>query len=124
VRILPDGTTGEAVVGDRQLSLAIGTEGQNARMPAKLTGVRIDIKSQSASEEEQAGAEPKLEISAEPDVRRETPIWEELAQREEEERQQREREQEPAIAAGVPTPMPAAQPEAAPMVQRPAALQP
>ena len=35
------------VVGDSQLSLAIGKEGQNARLSAKLTGWKIDIKSQS-----------------------------------------------------------------------------
>ncbi len=61
VRILPDGTTAEVVVGDRQLSLAIGKEGQNARLAAKLTGLRIDIKSLSAVEEEEA-TEPPLQI--------------------------------------------------------------
>jgi N utilization substance protein A len=35
------------IVGDSQLSLAIGKEGQNARLSAKLTGWKIDIKSQS-----------------------------------------------------------------------------
>ena len=44
--------TAEVVVPDRQLSLAIGKEGQNARLAAKLTGWRIDIKSQTAYEEE------------------------------------------------------------------------
>ena len=39
------------VVPDRQLSLAIGKEGQNARLAAKLTGWRIDIKSASSTEE-------------------------------------------------------------------------
>jgi N utilization substance protein A len=38
------------VVPDKQLSLAIGKEGQNARLAAKLTGWRIDIKSVSAIE--------------------------------------------------------------------------
>lgn len=37
----------KVVVGDSQLSLAIGKEGQNARLAAKLTGWKIDIKSQS-----------------------------------------------------------------------------
>ena len=46
--------TAEVIVPDRQLSLAIGKEGQNARLAAKLTGWRIDIKSQSAWEEELA----------------------------------------------------------------------
>ncbi|GHU67548.1 transcription termination/antitermination protein NusA [Clostridia bacterium] len=38
------------VVPDNQLSLAIGKEGQNARLAARLTGWRIDIKSQSQAE--------------------------------------------------------------------------
>jgi len=45
------------VVPDRQLSLAIGKEGQNVRLAAKLTGWRIDIKSASAAEAERAAAE-------------------------------------------------------------------
>jgi len=40
------------IVPDRQLSLAIGKEGQNARLAAKLTGWRIDIKSASIAEAE------------------------------------------------------------------------
>jgi N utilization substance protein A len=44
--------TAIVVVPDKQLSLAIGKEGQNARLAAKLTGWRIDIKSQSQAEEE------------------------------------------------------------------------
>ena len=39
--------TAHVVVADSQLSLAIGKEGQNARLAAKLTGWKIDIKSQS-----------------------------------------------------------------------------
>ena len=35
------------VVPDYQLSLAIGKEGQNARLAAKLTGWKVDIKSES-----------------------------------------------------------------------------
>jgi N utilization substance protein A len=42
------------IVPDRQLSLAIGREGQNARLAAKLTGWRIDIKSTSIAEAEKA----------------------------------------------------------------------
>ena len=50
------------VVPDRQLSLAIGKEGQNARLAAKLTGWRIDIKSASAVEAERAeAAKPLIE---------------------------------------------------------------
>jgi N utilization substance protein A len=47
VRIDPDTQTAEVVVPDFQLSLAIGKEGQNARLAARLTGWRIDIKSES-----------------------------------------------------------------------------
>ncbi len=47
------------VVPDKQLSLAIGKEGQNARLAAKLTGWRIDIKSASVAEVERI-AEAKL----------------------------------------------------------------
>jgi transcription termination/antitermination protein NusA len=45
------------VVQDKQLSLAIGKEGQNARLAAKLTGWRIDIKSESQAAEEAARRE-------------------------------------------------------------------
>jgi N utilization substance protein A len=38
------------VVPDFQLSLAIGREGQNARLAARLTGAKIDIKSDMATE--------------------------------------------------------------------------
>ena len=45
---------------DYQLSLAIGKEGQNARLAARLTGWRIDIKSEAqvADESRPAAAEP------------------------------------------------------------------
>ncbi|MCL5292539.1 MAG: transcription termination factor NusA [Actinobacteria bacterium] len=49
--------TAEVIVPDHQLSLAIGKEGQNARLAAKLTGWRIDIKSETqAAEEEETKA--------------------------------------------------------------------
>ena len=52
------------IVPDRQLSLAIGKEGQNARLAAKLTGWRIDIKSASeAAEEALSLPEPGMMIS-------------------------------------------------------------
>jgi len=47
-----DGKTATVVVPDKQLSLAIGKEGQNARLAAKLTGWRIDIKSATEAAEE------------------------------------------------------------------------
>ncbi|MBA7476505.1 Transcription termination/antitermination protein NusA [subsurface metagenome] len=48
------------VVQDKQLSLAIGREGQNARLVAKLTGWRIDIKSASTAEAEKVAEAPPL----------------------------------------------------------------
>ena len=43
----PEEKTAKVVVPDYQLSLAIGKEGQNARLAARLTGFKIDIKSES-----------------------------------------------------------------------------
>jgi N utilization substance protein A len=47
VIVSDDGTQADVIVPDHQLSLAIGREGQNARLAARLTGVRIDIRSES-----------------------------------------------------------------------------
>jgi len=47
VHVNPDEKAAKVIVPDYQLSLAIGKEGQNARLAAKLTGYKIDIKSQS-----------------------------------------------------------------------------
>ncbi|NLC84409.1 MAG: transcription termination/antitermination protein NusA, partial [Ruminococcaceae bacterium] len=47
VDIYPDEKVAVVVVPDQQLSLAIGREGQNARLAARLTGWKIDIKSES-----------------------------------------------------------------------------
>jgi len=47
VLISEDATQADVIVPDHQLSLAIGREGQNARLAARLTGVRIDIRSES-----------------------------------------------------------------------------
>lgn len=46
----------KVIVPDYQLSLAIGKEGQNARLAARLTGYKIDIKSESQAEVAEAGA--------------------------------------------------------------------
>ena len=59
VEELPDGKSCRVVVPDDQLSLAIGKEGQNARLAAKLTGYKIDIKPASAP------LEPIEEMAAE-----------------------------------------------------------
>ena len=47
----PDEKTALVVVPDYQLSLAIGKEGQNARLAARLTGFKIDIKSETQERE-------------------------------------------------------------------------
>ena len=66
------GKTATVVVPEDQLSLAIGRDGQNARLAAKLTGWRIDIKSQVEAAEE---ALQKL---------RENPEYQAMAEREDE----------------------------------------
>jgi len=54
--VRPDEATGECIVivPDYQLSLAIGKEGQNARLASRLTGWGINIKSETQFAEEQA----------------------------------------------------------------------
>ncbi len=66
--VITEENTAVVVVPDRQLALAIGREGQNARLAAKLTGWRIDIKSVSEAEADRslltphAPARPPAEI--------------------------------------------------------------
>jgi len=57
VRFHEDDGTAVVIVPDHQLSLAIGREGQNARLAARLTGWRVDIKSETQLAEEEAGFE-------------------------------------------------------------------
>lgn len=80
VAIVDGDNTASVIVPDRQLSLAIGKEGQNARLAAKLTGWRIDIKSASAAEQvrSEAPTEPvAASIVAEPEpVASEERRWE------------------------------------------------
>ena len=52
VRITEETGTAEVIVPDFQLSLAIGREGQNARLAARLTGWRVDIRSENQQDEE------------------------------------------------------------------------
>jgi N utilization substance protein A len=74
VRIDPDNQTALVMVPDYQLSLAIGKEGQNARLAARLTGWRIDIKSETQAAEDETRARqasptpaaPAVEPAAEP----------------------------------------------------------
>jgi len=76
VELDEDGGIATVVVPDRQLSLAIGKEGQNARLAAKLTGWRIDIKSASIAEAEKLAKTKLLTEVAE--VTEETVVGEEL----------------------------------------------
>jgi N utilization substance protein A len=56
----------EVIVEDKQLSLAIGKKGQNVRLAAKLTGWRIDIKSEEEKRREVEAQFEGLEAAAEP----------------------------------------------------------
>jgi len=64
----------EVVVEDSQLSLAIGKKGQNVRLAAKLTGWRIDIKSEEEKRKEVEAQFGALEASAEPEADPAAPI--------------------------------------------------
>src|SRR5881628_2262367 len=77
VDIVADDKTAYVVVQDRQLSLAIGKEGQNARLAAKLTGWRIDIRSES---EVRAELEPEPEPEPVAAVVEAAPVVEEDAE--------------------------------------------
>ncbi len=76
--------TAEVIVPDSMLSLAIGKEGQNARLAAKLTGWRIDIKSESQEAREAGGEEEPLpedeELAAEVEVAEEVAEEAEIAE--------------------------------------------
>ncbi|MTV23920.1 transcription termination/antitermination protein NusA [Nitriliruptoraceae bacterium ZYF776] len=61
VYLYPDDGTALVIVPDYQLSLAIGREGQNARLAARLTGWRIDIKSETQFAEEQRAFQDALD---------------------------------------------------------------
>ena len=66
VTVDEDSKTATVVVPERQLSLAIGKEGQNARLAAKLTGWRIDIKSEAAMRAAAERAREEAEQSGSP----------------------------------------------------------
>ena len=112
VGISEEDNTASVVVPDRQLSLAIGREGQNARLAAKLTGWRIDIKPESAMQEvlaaaastaEPATVEPAAPPPAAPEApapEREAQPWMEVIEGEE---PAAEPEAEPATAEQAPT---------------------
>ena len=58
----PDEKTASVIVPDYQLSLAIGKEGQNARLAARLTGYKIDIKNETQAIESGELPENYLEL--------------------------------------------------------------
>ena len=66
VWIADEGKACRCVVPDDQLSLAIGKEGQNARLAARLTGYKIDIKPQSYKDPEEGVDEDNVEILDDP----------------------------------------------------------
>ena len=70
VRLHQEGGTALVIVPDYQLSLAIGKEGQNARLAARLTGLRVDIKSESQMRQE---ADAQAETAAPGDQTIEVP---------------------------------------------------
>ena len=61
-----EGKACRVIVPDDQLSLAIGKEGQNARLAARLTGYKIDIKPQSYKDPEEGVDEDNVEILDDP----------------------------------------------------------
>lgn len=65
VTLYEDDRSAVVVVPDNQLSLAIGREGQNARLAAKLTGWKIDIKSESQARAAQEAQEESVEQAPE-----------------------------------------------------------
>ncbi len=71
VRLDPEAKTATVIVPERHLSLAIGKDGQNARLAANLTGWRIDIRSvegllaeQQADQSDGQGARPEAEAAS------------------------------------------------------------
>ena len=64
VRLSEDGTQADVIVPDFQLSLAIGKMGVNATLAARLTGVRIDIKSETEAAAEGPGAPRRAVVAA------------------------------------------------------------
>jgi N utilization substance protein A len=94
VRVDMETMTAAVTVPDYQLSLAIGKEGQNARLAAKLTGCRVDIRSETQaaeesraprpSEPEAAPEPPAAEAAPEPPADAESPAAEAPAETSEE----------------------------------------
>jgi transcription termination/antitermination protein NusA len=123
VRIDEEHRIANVVVPERMLSLAIGREGQNARLAAKLTGWRIDIRSDvSVAEAAKAEAENRAahvaEAPAEVQEPEAAPEPESVLAREPEPQPEPESVLEPEVpaeVAGEPQPEPETEAEAAPV---------
>jgi N utilization substance protein A len=78
VRIDEEEKTAEVIVSEHQLSLAIGKEGQNARLAARLSGYKVDIRSdvEPVVEEEDAVAESEAPVEDDAAPTEETPAEE------------------------------------------------
>ena len=72
VIILPDKQSAIAIVPENEISLAIGKDGQNVRLAAKLTGWKLDIKSSAESLDLDNIEEPEIETEIGPEI--ETPL--------------------------------------------------
>jgi N utilization substance protein A len=114
----------QVIVPDYQLSLAIGKEGQNARLAARLTGWRIDIRSDAVPADRPSGAspEPATRESATRESAGREPASRESATRESAGREPASRESAsrgPAASAGSRTKAggPAVQSSARPLTQ-------
>ena len=117
VTVNPETQTALVIVPDYQLSLAIGREGQNARLAARLTGWRIDIKSES-----QAAEPPAPVVVAPPVAAEETPAAPEEAPVAPDVEAQAETEEDVATGAGAePTPEEVEPVEAEPVAAEPEA---
>jgi N utilization substance protein A len=108
-KVDPETQTALVIVPDYQLSLAIGREGQNARLAARLTGWRIDIKSETQYADEQRGPRPAAAVA--PAAAEAAPAAEEPAPAAE--------EPAPADEPAVEADEPAATEEAAPAAEEP-----
>jgi N utilization substance protein A len=89
VRLNEQDNSAVVIIPDKQLSLAIGKEGQNVRLAVKLTGWRIDIKSESSFiEEKKSKPEPEPELPVEEEIIE--PVVQEIIQVQETEGQEEE----------------------------------
>ncbi|MEX1037916.1 MAG: transcription termination factor NusA [Acidimicrobiia bacterium] len=68
VRIDEETKTADVIVSEHQLSLAIGKEGQNARLAARLSGYKVDIHPDKTTEVVEPEAAPDAEVAPEADV--------------------------------------------------------